>query len=50
MRIRLLISDEIGIHQSAIEWLTRPGSQKLGAKWVEVTVECEAGRTSQRRI
>lgn len=24
-----------------------PRLTKLGAKWVEVTVECEAGRTSQ---
>jgi hypothetical protein len=31
-----------------LEWLTSPGSQKLGAKWVEVTVECEAGRTSPK--
>jgi len=31
-------------------WLTRPGSQKLGAKWVEVTVECEAGKTRKSAI
>jgi hypothetical protein len=36
--------------QSPIEWLSSPGSQKLGAKWVEVTVECEADKISQERI
>jgi len=25
------------------EWLTRPGSQQLGAKWVEVTKRGEGG-------
>jgi hypothetical protein len=30
------ISSSIVHRLSSVEWLTRPGSQQLGAKWVEV--------------
>ena len=34
--------------QSEIEWLTRPGSQQLGAKWVEVNGGVRGGQSQER--
>jgi len=32
------------------EWLTRPGSQQLGAKWVEVNGGVRGRQSQQERI
>jgi len=32
-----IFQSTIGMLNAFGEWLTRPGSQQLGAKWVEVT-------------
>jgi hypothetical protein len=32
------------------EWLIRPGSQQLGAKWVEVNGRVRGGQSRKERI
>jgi hypothetical protein len=37
-------------NQQCHEWLTRPGSQQLGAKWVEVNGGVRSGQSQGGRI